>query len=90
MSATVKFQVEAKVKEGKTLMKAAKEADLKIRESCGGDGKCGKCVVKIASGSVSEPTKKEVKLLGEDKLSQGYRLACQAEVTEGEVYVIVE
>lgn len=90
MSVTVKFQKEATVKEGKTIFKAAKEADLKLKESCGGDGKCGKCVVRIVSGSLSEPTKKEMKLLGEEKIGQGYRLACEAEVTGGDVFVIVE
>jgi len=42
---------------------------------CGGKGRCGKCKV-IASGALSEISDTEKKLLSEDELSRGYRLAC--------------
>ena len=42
---------------------------------CGGHGKCGKCKV-IAKGALSEITEAEKKLLTEDELDGGVRLAC--------------
>ncbi|MFD2372129.1 2Fe-2S iron-sulfur cluster-binding protein [Brevibacillus sp. GCM10020057] len=48
-----------------------------LKYGCG-MGKCTRCTVKVLSGgeSLPEPNWKEQKMLG-DKLSQGYRLACQ-------------
>lgn len=89
MTVNVKFVSETTVKEGKTLLKASKETRVKLKDSCGGDGKCGKCEVKVLSGKLSEPTKEELKTLGLKKIEKGYRLACQAEVLEGEVLVEV-
>ena len=42
---------------------------------CGGHGRCGKCKV-IAKGCLSELTEAEKKLLTEDELADGVRLAC--------------
>ncbi|CAG7617684.1 2Fe-2S iron-sulfur cluster-binding protein [Paenibacillus allorhizosphaerae] len=49
---------------------------------CGG-GLCGTCRVRIVEGneSVSKVMKKEIDRLGQDKIDQGYRLACQTFVT---------
>ena len=89
MAVKVKFVSETTVNEGKTLLKASKQTRVKLKDSCGGDGKCGKCEVKILSGKLSEPTKEELKVLGLKKIEKGYRLACQAEVIEGDVLVEV-
>lgn len=89
MTVNVKFVSEIKVKEGKTLLKASKDTRVKLKDSCGGDGKCGKCEVRVLSGKLSEPSKEEMKILGLKKIEKGYRLACQAEVIEGEVLVEV-
>lgn len=43
---------------------------------CNGNGLCGKCKVRIVSGKVSEPTLQEQKLLTQQELSEGVRLAC--------------
>jgi ferredoxin len=89
MTVNVKFISETTVKEGKTLLKASKDTRVKLKDSCGGDGKCGKCEVRVISGKLSEPSKEEMKILGLKKIEKGYRLACQAEVIEGEVLVEV-
>jgi len=89
MTVIVKFVSEIKIKEGKTLLKASKDTRVKLKDSCGGDGKCGKCEVRVISGKLSEPSKEEMKILGLKKIEKGYRLACQAEVIEGEVLVEV-
>lgn len=90
MSVKVIFQSETEIKEGKNLLKAADEANIKLKESCGGKGKCGKCIVKVISGNLTEPTKAEYSELGTDKINDGYRLACQAETIDGEVLVEVK
>jgi ferredoxin len=45
---------------------------------CGG-GLCGTCRVRIVDGHehVSNVMKKEINKLGQEKIDQGYRLACQ-------------
>jgi ferredoxin len=89
MGVKVKFQSETEVKVGKSLLKAAKDAGIKIKDSCDGKGTCGKCVVKVISGNLTEPTNREIKELGAETINEGYRLACQAEVVDGEVIVEV-
>ena len=42
---------------------------------CGGHGKCGKCKV-VTDGALSELTEVEKKLLNDDELEKGVRLAC--------------
>jgi ferredoxin len=53
-----------------------------LKYGCG-MGKCTKCTVKVLAGgeALPEPNWKENKMLGE-KLSQGYRLACQLYIQE--------
>jgi ferredoxin len=49
---------------------------------CGG-GICGTCKVKIVDGqdNVSKVMKKEINKLGQEKIDEGFRLACQTFVT---------
>lgn len=65
-----------------TIYDAILALDLPLSALCGGKGACGKCLIRIlkSSGNISEPTEKEFKTLGEEKISEGYRLACQAKV----------
>ena len=42
---------------------------------CGGHGKCGKCKIR-ARGNLSAPSEAELRLLSEDELKNGIRLAC--------------
>jgi ferredoxin len=48
-----------------------------------GAGLCGTCKVRIVEGreNLSKVMKKEVDRLGEEKISQGFRLACQTSIT---------
>ncbi len=50
---------------------------LRGEKPCGGHGRCGKCKV-IAVGRLSAPDNTERRLLSEDELRQGVRLACRA------------
>ncbi|OHW62583.1 Na(+)-translocating NADH-quinone reductase subunit F [Andreesenia angusta] len=83
----VKFINEVDAKKEKDLVKLAKKANVKIKLPCSGKGTCGKCIVKITKGEASEPTKAEIKKLGEEKIQKGYRLACQVEVLEDDISV---
>ncbi|AOT71038.1 2Fe-2S iron-sulfur cluster-binding protein [Geosporobacter ferrireducens] len=85
MSIQVNFICKTEIKEGLNALKAAKEAKVKIKAPCDGKGKCGKCLIRIVDGDVSEPTKQEKKLLGKEKLRQGYRLACETAISENAV-----
>jgi len=85
----------AKAPAGINLLEAAHLAEVTISTPCGGKGICGKCQVLVRSGAVSEATAAEKKLLTEEQLSSGVRLACQAralgdvevEVTQQQVVV---
>lgn len=80
MHAKVTFIKEAEISKEKTVLHVAEDLKLKIKASCDGKAKCGKCVIRSASGAVSEPSKAEVKLLGDKKIAEGYRLACETKI----------
>lgn len=62
-----------------------KREDINFEFPCSGIGKCGKCKVKI-SGSVSPVTDEEKRLLTQDEIKQGVRLACCA-VANGNILI---
>jgi uncharacterized 2Fe-2S/4Fe-4S cluster protein (DUF4445 family) len=70
---------EAAVPRGMTVMEAALEASLKLPSDCGGRGSCGRCRVLVSpTSAVTPPSSSEIRLLTEEELEKGYRLACQA------------
>lgn len=69
--------------EGVTLLEAACTLGLTLLAPCGGKGKCGRCIVRVAEGELSPPTSLELRLLSPEQISQGYRLACQARPLSG-------
>jgi len=74
--------------EGVTLLEAARNLGLALLAPCGGKGKCGRCIIRIAEGELSPPTSLELQLLSPKQISQKYRLACQARPLSGSrVYV---
>jgi len=75
--------VSLEVPPGTSIIQAALDAGVHINASCGGEGVCGKCRVRIETGSVEGGVSE--KLSAEDVRS-GYRLACQSMVT-GDVAV---
>jgi uncharacterized 2Fe-2S/4Fe-4S cluster protein (DUF4445 family) len=68
------------------LLDAAQRAGIVLNATCGGEGVCGKCVVRVMAGKVSPPNITETSELGQGQVNEGWRLACQAEV-QGEVRV---
>lgn len=67
------------VPSGTRLIRAALRAGVHINASCGGEGVCGKCRVRIIHGSVENGLSER---LHQDDMSAGFRLACKARVIE--------
>jgi uncharacterized 2Fe-2S/4Fe-4S cluster protein (DUF4445 family) len=63
-----------------TILEAAQRAGLHMNVVCGGQGKCGKCVVYVKSGKVAFDRKKFALFFTEDEFNAGACLACQTHV----------
>lgn len=74
-----------RVPSGTLVSDAARLAGVEIGQPCGGQGRCGRCAVQIASGSVRR--RSTVRLSPED-IAAGWGHACQA-VIEGDVTIYV-
>lgn len=68
------------VEQGTLLIDAIREAGIRIRSICGGEGECGTCKVILNKGEVSDVSTKYEKWLSPQQISEGYRLACQIRV----------
>jgi len=64
---------------GTNLLKAIQESGMSIESPCGGHGTCGKCTVKLVSGTVLEPSAYQ---LNQELKELGYILACQVHVKD--------
>ncbi len=68
-------------KKGQSLLEVAGDQNILIRSDCGGQGRCGKCLVAVnPSDHFSPLTENETKLLTPEQIRSGYRLACQAKL----------
>lgn len=100
---TIVFQpsgLRGKVKEGLTILNAARQLGVSLESVCGGKGACGKCKIRIEEGdyrkygiksSVAATTTRDevnAKFLNKQQLKQNYRLACQTHI-HGDVVVFV-
>jgi uncharacterized 2Fe-2S/4Fe-4S cluster protein (DUF4445 family) len=73
------------VSAGALLVEAARQGGVEIRQPCGGQGRCGRCAVRIESGQVR---RRSVLRLSKADIEAGYALACQT-VVEGDVSIVV-
>lgn len=73
------------VKSGTLITEAAHSAGIDLLQPCGGQGRCGRCVVRILEGNVRQ--RSALRLSAEDQ-NLGYALACQS-VVEGDLVVFV-
>ncbi|PWH19443.1 MAG: ferredoxin [Anaerolineae bacterium] len=73
------------VKSGTLITEAARLAGIEINQPCGGQGRCGRCVVQVTDGKVRQ--RSALRLSAED-IQMGYCLACQS-VIEGDISVVV-
>ena len=53
--------------------------DAPIHTICGGHANCGCCRIKLLEGKngTTQPNEREVRRLGKDLISRGWRLSCQ-------------
>jgi len=70
---------------GELVVEAADRAGVEIHQPCGGQGRCGRCAVRIVSGPVR---RRSVLRLSQADVEAGYALACQT-VVEGDVSIVV-
>ncbi len=80
----------AKASYGKTLLEVSREIGINIVSICGGRGLCGKCRIIIREGaaSLSSPSEIERRMFSDEDLENGFRLACQARVTDRATVVV--
>jgi uncharacterized 2Fe-2S/4Fe-4S cluster protein (DUF4445 family) len=68
------------VEAGTILLDAVREAGIRLRSICGGEGECGTCRVILDKGEVSDVSTKYKNWLSTEEVAEGYRLACQTRV----------
>ena len=61
----------------KSLLECSRQVGVGIASTCGGDGWCGTCKIRILEGKASLPTSEEKEALSGKELEEGWRLACQ-------------
>lgn len=75
--------------QGQNLLKLLREANVDISSPCNGNGTCGKCRVRIISGTLPNPSQNEIKVLGAKAIEAGYRLSCSYEI-QSDVEILLE
>ncbi|MBP1928020.1 uncharacterized 2Fe-2S/4Fe-4S cluster protein (DUF4445 family) [Methanolinea mesophila] len=73
---------------GGSLLEAAQKAGIHMNVVCGGQGKCGKCVVYVKSGRVEFDREKFGRFFSGKELDEGGCLACQTRVLD-DVQVLI-
>ncbi len=80
MQRTVLFlpdDISVEAKAGENLLDVAARGGVYVPASCGGDGVCGKCKIKVVSGEVERG---QQNLISEQERSAGYSLACKTTI----------
>lgn len=70
---------------GTLLTEAAQQVGVEIAQPCGGQGRCGRCMVRVTGGNVRR--RSTLRLSSKD-IAQGFALACQS-VIESDVVIAV-
>jgi uncharacterized 2Fe-2S/4Fe-4S cluster protein (DUF4445 family) len=76
----------AQVPTGSLLVEALHKAGVDIGQPCGGQGRCGRCIVQVAAGG--KVRRRSSLRISQEDIAQGYALACQS-VVEGDLYITV-
>lgn len=74
-----------RVPTGTLLTEAAHLAGLDIAQPCGGQGRCGRCAVRVTGGSVR---RRSTLRLSPADVAQGYALACQSVIEDDAVITV--
>lgn len=67
-------------RDGQTLLDVARNVGVEVVTTCGGRGRCRSCRVKILKGDVPPATDQDYTQLGQEEVSEQFRLACQTKV----------
>jgi ferredoxin len=70
------------VPRGTTLLDAAIAAGMPVGSSCGADGICGKCGLRVLSGKLPAPSEREARVARANRVDEGLRLSCMVQLTE--------
>lgn len=82
---------ECEINEKQTILEAAVSCGVNIDGNCAGKGTCGKCKVKIVSGSVKQQDDMHTHYqLSESESAAGYVLACASVLTSDAVVEVPE
>jgi uncharacterized 2Fe-2S/4Fe-4S cluster protein (DUF4445 family) len=73
------------VPSGTLLSEAIQQAGIEIGQPCGGQGRCGRCIVQVTEGNVR---RRSTLRLSPQDLAKGYALACQS-VIESDVSILL-
>jgi uncharacterized 2Fe-2S/4Fe-4S cluster protein (DUF4445 family) len=73
---------------GSTIMDAAQRAGININVVCGGQGKCGKCIVYVQSGKTEFDRQKYLQFFTSEELAKGACLACET-IIQGDLSVFI-
>jgi len=76
----------AQVPTGSLLVEALHRAGVDIGQPCGGQGRCGRCIVQVAAGG--KVRRRSSLRLSQEDIAKGYALACQS-VVEGDLYITI-
>jgi uncharacterized 2Fe-2S/4Fe-4S cluster protein (DUF4445 family) len=66
---------------GSTVLEAGREAGLILAANCGGNGICGRCRVTVLGENIPAPTEVECRVLNQEEIEAGQRLACRARLS---------
>ena len=75
------------VRQGRTVLTGANEADVRWRSYCDGQALCGTCCMLVVDGELDKPSEIERYFIEGWGYHPSYRLACQARVV-GDVTVV--
>ena len=76
------------VESGTTILDAARQAGFQMNVVCGGQGKCGKCIVFVKAGDVTFDREKFGRFFTGEELDAGGCLGCQTAVL-GDLQVLI-
>lgn len=76
------MNIRGRVEKGATVFEAAAQLGVTLRSECGQQGTCGKCLVEVDNlANLSPAAELEREHLSASRITAGYRLGCQAQLT---------
>lgn len=84
-----KSQKTIEVSDGSNLMQSLEDAGIPVASSCGGEGVCTKCLVKVIDGkeNLSPRSDLEIDMQEIHEFDKNQRMSCQTEILTGQVQI---